>query len=87
MPPAPSLSDLQKPAGWLWLICRRLDCGHRKAILLAPLITRFGPHASSDILRQRARCSRCGSRGALTILPSWAGTGVGWAPFPLDPPG
>jgi hypothetical protein len=29
----------------------------------APLIIRWGPDASSDLLRQSARCSRCGPAG------------------------
>jgi len=29
---------------------------------IAPLIIRWGPETSSDVLRRRARCSRCGNR-------------------------
>ena len=49
---------------------------------LAPAIIRWGPDASSDMLRQRARCSGCGSKGATLQIPSWVGSEIGLAPFP-----
>ena len=37
---------------------------------------RWGADASSDVLRQRARCTACGRK--------WGGEGVGFLPFPAD---
>jgi hypothetical protein len=39
---------------------------------IAPLIIRWGPEASSDVLR---RCARCGSRGATLQHPSYVKLG------------
>jgi hypothetical protein len=51
----------------------------------APLIIRWGEHASSDVLRQRARCSRCGHLGATLRHPSWSGdVHAGDSPFPVE---
>jgi hypothetical protein len=37
------------------------------------------------MLRERTRCTKCGTRGGVTIqTPSWRGEGVGWAPFPVE---
>ena len=52
---------------------------------LAPLIIRWGPDASSDVLRQRARCSKCGHQGATLQIPGWVGGDIGSAPFPTGP--
>ena len=38
-----------------------------------------GPDTSSDKLRQCARCTACGRRGATIQRPSWSGTGRGSA--------
>jgi hypothetical protein len=53
----------------------------RGIVPLAPLIIRWGPEASSDIMRNSARCARCGSKGASLTHPSWVGLHVGFAPF------
>ena len=49
---------------------------------LTPLIIRWGPDASTDVLRCCARCSKCGRKGASLMVPSWVGLDVGFAPFP-----
>ena len=36
---------------------------------LAPAIIRWGDDASSDVLRGRARCGKCGSKGATLQTP------------------
>jgi ribosomal protein S14 len=51
---------------------------------LTPFIIRWTADASSDVLRQRARCTRCGRRGAVLQHPSWLDIGREWAPFPVD---
>lgn len=37
---------------------------------LAPFIIRWGPDASSDILRGAAVCRKCGHKGATLVHPS-----------------
>jgi hypothetical protein len=39
--------------------------------MLALLIIRWGPDASSDMLRQCARCTVCGHKGAALQGPGW----------------
>jgi len=51
---------------------------------LTPLIIRWGPDASSDMLRASARCSVFGRKGATLQHPSWAGSDLGWAQYPLE---
>jgi hypothetical protein len=48
------------------------------------LIIRWSAAASTDLLRARARCTRCGRRGATLQHPSWVDIGCEWAPFPVD---
>jgi hypothetical protein len=50
---------------------------------LAPAIIRWGPDASSDVLRQRVRCSGCASKGATLQIPGRVGSEIGSAPFPI----
>jgi hypothetical protein len=45
-------------------------CRHKGPVALAPLIIRWGGDASSDLLRQSARCKLCGSKGADLQHPS-----------------
>jgi len=51
---------------------------------LAPLIIRWGPDASSDMLRRCARCNVCGHKGATLQGPGWKNGEVEWEPFPVD---
>jgi hypothetical protein len=92
-PPIPTLGDLEHSAGrygqpdWLWVGCKgRLPtgtpCGRRTAMRLADMISRYGPDASSDIVRRNARCSVCGGKGAVLIAPSWNSAARGWQAFP-----
>jgi len=54
---------------------------HRALMALTSAIVRWGPDASSDVLRQRVRCSKCGSKGATPQIPSWVELEIGLAPF------
>jgi hypothetical protein len=45
-------------------------------------VIRWGPNASSDVLRQRARCTACGHKGATLTHPTWGGNSIGFLPFP-----
>ena len=42
-----------------------------------------GADASSNVLRQRARCTACGHKGATLQHPGWGGADVGFLPFPV----
>jgi hypothetical protein len=50
------------------------------------LIIRWGPDATSELLRRSARCTKCGREGAVLQHPSWAGMYVGFEPFPVNRP-
>jgi hypothetical protein len=49
----------------------------------APVIL-WGADASGDTLRQNARCSCCGNKGATIQHPGWSGNATGFLPFPSD---
>jgi hypothetical protein len=84
-----SIGELQRTTPWVWVYCNRfLDsehraCGHRTPMALAPLVIRWGPEASSDMLRRCARCTKCGAKAASIAHPSWSGNVTGFEPFPI----
>jgi len=78
--PRATLGDLQRATPWLWLYCER--CQHHSPLACAVVVIRWGATASSDVLRQRARCTACGNKGAALQHPSWEGEHVGFQPFP-----
>ncbi len=43
----------------------------------AVLVIRWGPDTSSDKLRQCARCTACGNKGATIQHPGWGGADIG----------
>ena len=49
-----------------------------------PLMIRWGADASSDRLRQAARCTRCGGKGAMLMHPSYVDRIVGFQTFPAE---
>jgi len=53
--PRPTLADLQRSHCWTWVYCEK--CMHHAPMALVPLIIRCGVEASSDRLRERARCT------------------------------
>ena len=53
----------------MWVYCER--CQHRSPTALAPSIIRWGPEASSDLLRRSARCTECGGKGATIHIQGW----------------
>jgi hypothetical protein len=77
-----TLGELRRGTPWFWLHCTGRGCAHRAPTALAPYIIRWGPDASSDLLRQSARCSRCGRKGATLQHPGWMGIEVGFELFP-----
>ena len=70
--PVPTLGELQcGTPKWVWAICNGLDESgrvarlHRAPLALAPFVIRWGAEVSSNVMRQRLRCSVCGHRGAV----------------------
>jgi hypothetical protein len=78
--PRPTLGQLHR-SHWTWVCCEK--CLHRAPMALVPLIIRWGAETSSDRLRQSARCTKCGYKGATLQHPGWAGTHIGFQPFPV----
>jgi hypothetical protein len=75
-PPVPTLEQLRGDCPWCWVVCER--CLHRKPVAFTPL-TRWGPDASSDLLRRSARCEKCGAKGGASLQhPSWFDEQVRW---------
>ncbi len=79
-----TLGDLQRATPWLLLNCER--CQHHAPLACAVAVIRWGRDASSDVLRQRARRTACGPKGATLQRPSWGGADVGFLPFPACGP-
>jgi hypothetical protein len=77
----PTLGQLRELTVWTWVYCNR--CQHHAPMALAPLIIGWGAVASSDKLRQCARCTKCGHKGAAIQHPGWGGhADTGFMPFP-----
>ena len=57
---------------------------HGAPMAIAPLIIRWGPDTSSDVLHRCIRCTECGRKGATLQHPEWIENGVGWQPFPVE---
>ena len=79
--PRPTLAELHRSHCWTWVYCEK--CLHHAPKALVPLIIRWGADTSSDRLRERARCTKCGHRGATLQHPGWAVTHIGFQPFPM----
>src|SRR5271167_1543407 len=79
----PTQGDLQRATPWVWLHCE--SCLHHSPLACAVPVIRWGADASSDVLRQRARCTACGRKGATLQHPGWAGEHIGFIPFPVGP--
>jgi len=86
--PIPTLGELRVHTCWVWVHCEAMPdgvwCSHKTPLPLALPIILYGPNASSNALRQRARCTRCGTRGATLRLPSHVDSTVSLAPFPIE---
>lgn len=65
LPSTPAeLGAARKEHLWIYVYCGRPRCRHHAIFYLTPLIVRWGPEASVDLLRRAARCTRCGHKGA-----------------------
>lgn len=82
--PIPTLADIRKNTPWVWVWCNNPECFRKAPMALTPLIIRWGMEASSDRLRNSARCVVCGRKGATIQLPSWVDSNVGSQPFPVN---
>jgi len=80
----PTLAELRNASPWFWVYCRQNDCTHYAPMAFVPLMIRWGADASSDRLRQAARCTRCGGKGAMLMHPSYVDRIVGFQQFLLD---
>jgi hypothetical protein len=78
--PCPTLGDLQRASSWWWVHCVR--CRHCAPMAFAAPVIRWGADAPGDTLRQNARCSCCGNKGATIRHPGWGGNAIGFLPFP-----
>ena len=67
---------------WLWLHCE--GCSHYSPLACAVAVIRWGANTSSDKLRQCARCTACGRKGATRQHPGRGGADVGFLPFPVE---
>jgi hypothetical protein len=85
-----TMGDIHKHDTWVWVYCEHQTgpdhrpCGHSAPMAIAPLVIRWGPDASSDMLRRSARCTKCGGKGATIRTPSWGGNVIGISPFPVE---
>jgi len=82
--PIPTIGELMRGnAKWVWVHCiAGLDlCSHSRPMTLAPFAILWGLDASSDLIRERLRCTVCGHQGVFLTLPSSDGTGM-TASFP-----
>jgi hypothetical protein len=77
-----TLGDLHRATPWVWVYCER--CQHHGPLACAVAVIRWGPDMSSDKLRQSARCTRCGNKGATIQHPGWGGNDIGFLPFPTE---
>jgi hypothetical protein len=60
-----TLGDLHRATPWL--NCER--CQHYAPLACAVAVIRWGAGASSDVLRERVRCTQCGNKGATIQHP------------------
>ena len=80
--PRPTLGELQRSSSWWWLYCER--CPHYAPMAFAAPVILWGANAPSDKLRQCARCTGCGGKGATLKHPTWGGNNIGFLPFPTE---
>ena len=77
-----TLGMLRASGCWAWVCCQNPKCLRMAPVAITPLIIRWGSDTPSDVLRQCAKRSRCGRKGATLQIPSWSDTETGLMPFP-----
>jgi hypothetical protein len=80
--PIATLGELHREPHWFWVHCD--GCRRSRALPLAPFVIRWGPEASSDMLRRNLTCTVCGHRGASLQHPSWVDSQIGLQAFPVE---
>lgn len=89
--PAPTIGELMQPGrlNWFWAQCNHFMSPECRRTAVPMTYARFailwGLDASSDLIRQRLRCTRCGHRGASTTMPSWGGMQKRYSELPKVP--
>lgn len=87
--PVPTMAELQRAAPhWCWIYCLNPFCERvlrPTPIAIAPYVIRWGPNASSDMLRRCARCMGCGHKGATLRVRQHDPERDDYAPFPIEP--
>lgn len=79
----PTLGQLHRsPPRWVWIHCHA--CLYRLPLPLAPFVIRWGPDASSNLMRRNFRCSKCGARSTAIQVPSFTYAQGGYDAFPVD---
>jgi hypothetical protein len=64
-----TLGQIFAPPSWMSIyFTNAMFCCHSKKVPLAAFVIRYGSDASSDIIRRRARCTACGTKGATLIV-------------------
>jgi hypothetical protein len=79
-----TIGQIHRAPGWMWLCCANaMFCSHQVPMGIAAFAIRWGSQASTDVIRQRCRCTKCGHLGATLQHPSWVGRSTGGdEPFP-----
>lgn len=69
---------------WIWVYCPVKECNHKAAVAYATFAIRWGMNATTQMIRRRFRCSRCGNLGALIRTPSWSVEHQFFQALPVD---
>jgi hypothetical protein len=80
----PTIGEMHRAPGWLWVSCTNHVCTHREPVALAPLVIRWGKDAPMSRILERFHCSKCGRLGAHVTIPAWQDMVVGVRPFPVE---
>jgi hypothetical protein len=69
--PEPTLASHRRYWCWFWVYCvEGAYCHHSAPMAVAPLIIRWGPETPFSKVRRSFRCSMCGGRKVMTMVPS-----------------
>lgn len=79
--PVATLAQIRAHGPWVWMDCAA--CRRHVPVPIAPWMIRWGCAASTDVMRERSRCSKCGHVGALIYCPSIRNVEDGFPAFPV----
>jgi hypothetical protein len=63
----PTIGELMRDGGWFRAVCIRTGCGHEAPMTYAPWAILYGLDASTNVIRRKGRCSKCGGLGLATF--------------------